>query len=454
MASQSGTSTANSISIAKAIGRESRPTAQIGSDIDYVRVTAGVRNLLIGVVLLVGVLVALSMFVTVDEVSRARGDFAPVQRVQVIQTPEGGALAGIFVRNDDRVRAGQIIAKFRATDLVRDMAQAQLKEAQLQIDIERLAAFTEDRTPNLEQYRAKYPAQVDAAMALNQEEVLRLKRDVDQKNQQIAEVQASLNGAQQKIPGANSSMQIADQVRDRIHQGVRMGVVAQNRQAVVDEQAAEAERTYVGLVSSLDEYKAKIQAIQAERDALVAKAISDARNQRAQLIGQLQQVEQQLAAYRVRSQDIEVKAPVDGIVHKVSETAIGTVIPAGGTVCEIVPTDGGVLMEAHVSERDIGFVHVGQKAIVKADAFDYARFGAVDGTVARISPESNADVPGQEPYFVAEIELARDYIGTDESHVLTPGMTGEASILTGQKSIFEYLLKPIYITFGSALHER
>jgi HlyD family type I secretion membrane fusion protein len=441
-------------SITTAVGRDSRPTIQIGSDADFARVTAGVRNLLLGVVLLVAVLIGLSLFVKVEEVARARGAFAPVRHVQIIQTAEGGELSDIFVRDDDRIRAGQTIAKFRATNLVRDTAQAKVKEAQLQIDIERLDAFAANRTPKLEQYRAKYGPMVDAAMALNQQQVLALKRDVDEKAQEITAVQASLDGAQQKIPGAKSSMQSANDLQNRIREGVRGGVVAPNRQAQVDEQAAEAERTYVALVSSLDEFKAKIQALQAERDALVAKAVSDARSQRADRIEQLREVEAQLTAFRARSEETDVKAPVNGIVRKVSQTPVGTVISAGGTVCEIVPTDGGVLMAVHVSPRDIGFVHVGQKAIVKADAFDYGRFGAVEGTVVRISPESKADAPGQERYFVAEIELERGHVGADKSHVVTPGMTGEANILTGDKTIFQYLLKPIYVTLDSALRER
>ena len=446
MASESG--------ISAAVGRDSRPTTQIGTDVDFARVTAGVRNLLLGVVLLVAVLVVLSLFVKVEEVARAHGAFTPVQHVQVIQTPEGGGLSEILVRDDDRVQAGQVIARFRATNLVRDLSQAQVKEAQLQIDIERLDAFAQNRTPKLDQFRAKFGPMVDAAMAFNQQQVLALKRDVDDKELQIAGVRASLDGAQQKIPDAKSSMQSAQDLQARVRDGVRAGVVAPNRQAVVDEQAAEAQRTYVGLVSSLDEFKAKIQAIQAERDALVAKAVSDARGQRAERIEQLHEVEAQLAAFRARSEDIEVKAPVNGIIHKVSQTPVGTVIAAGGTVCEIVPTDGGVLMSVHVSPRDIGFVHVGQKAIVKADAFDYGRFGAIDGRVARISPESKTDEPGQERYFVAEIELEHGYVGADKSHVVTPGMTGEASILTGDKTIFQYLLKPIYVTLDSALRER
>jgi HlyD family type I secretion membrane fusion protein len=445
---------ASQYSVWTTVGRDSRPTTQIGSDLHYARAIAGVRNLLLGVVLLVATLLGLSVFVDVEEVARARGEFKPVRRVQVIQTLDGGVLAGIFVRNDDRVTAGQIIAGFRSADLKRDLALAEVKEVQALIEIERLSAFAEKRDPDLERFREKYPVIVGAALALHEEKVLHLKRDVDQKKKQIAEVKASLAGAEQEIPAAKFSLQSAHELQDRTREGVRRGVIAPNRQSEVDEQLAQIERNYISLVTSLDVFKARIQAIEAERDALVAKAVSDATSERATYIKQLREAEAQLVAYRTHVEDIEVKAPVNGIVRHVSETIVGTVIPPGGTVCEIVPTDGGILMEARVSPRDIGFVHVGQKVIVKADTFDYGRFGAVEGKLTRISPDSKAVIPGARPFFIAEVELARDYVGNDPSHVVTPGMTGEASIQTGKKTIFQYLLKPIYATSESALSER
>lgn len=443
----------SSVGIGAAIGRENRPTTQIGSDVDYAGVVNGVRAVLLGVFLLLVTLVVLSLVVHVEEVAAARGDFVPVQRVQVLQTLEGGQLASTYVRNDDRVRAGQIIAKFRDTEPARDLTEVEAKQAKLQIDIEQLDAFATNRTPNLDKYRTKYGAMVDAAMALNKEQVLRLQSEVSDKDEQIAGVQAALNGAQQKIPNAKSSMQSMIDLQDRTREGVRAGIIAVNRQAAVDEQESAAEQAYIALVSSLDGYEARIKALEAEKDATVAQAISTARNQRADLIGQLDAVEAQLQADQSRAADTEIRAPVNGLVHNMSDTPVGTVIPAGGTVCEIVPTDGGVLMQARISSRDIGFVHVGQKVIVKADAFDYGRFGGVEGHIARISPESSKGAGG-EAFFMAEIDLNQGYVGTDDSHMLTPGMTGDASIQTGEKSIFQYLLKPIYVGLDSALKER
>jgi HlyD family type I secretion membrane fusion protein len=238
-----------------------------------------------------------------------------------------------------------------------------------------------------------------------------------------------------------------------MQQGVNMGVIPANRLAQAQEQTAEAERVHTQLVASLDQHNARIREVQAERDAVLAKSAADARNQRSELMVQMDELKATQAAYQSRSADIDVKAPLDGTVQKISETPIGTVIPPGGTVCEIVPT-GGVLIQARVSPRDIGFVQLDQKAIVKSDAFDYSRYGSIPGKVLRIAPSSTVGGPGQAPYFVVEIQLERPNVGADVEHVVTPGMTGEATILTGQKTIFQYLLKPIYTTMDTAMRER
>lgn len=440
--------------IALSIARDRRPTTQIGSDLDYARITRGVRNLLIGVVAVVALLVVVSLFARVEEVARARGEFVPVQRLQVIQTAEGGLLEAILVRNDERVTKGQVLARFRATDLLRDVELTDVRIGRLEIEIERLDAFAVGRDPELGKYNEKFAPMVKEALELHKQQMVRLQRDLEQKDHQIVEVRASLAAAEQKIPAAKASLQATLELQERTREGARVGVIARNRVAQVEEQAAQAERTYIELVTSLDELKARIRSVEAERASLSAKAASDARNERAERIEQLREANVTQTALRSRSQDIEVKAPINGIVHKVSETPIGTVIAPGGTVSEIVPTDGGVLMRARVTPRDIGFIHIGQKALVKADAFDYGRFGAIPGKVVRIAPSSTTAQEGQEPYFAVEIELEQDYVGTDKTHVVTPGMTGEASILTGDKTIFQYLLKPIYTTLDSALHER
>ncbi|MBR0694255.1 HlyD family type I secretion periplasmic adaptor subunit [Bradyrhizobium lablabi] len=435
------------------MAQEQRPAEQIGGDVEYSKVTRGVRMLLIGVVGLVAVLVGLSIIIPVEEVARARGEFVPLGRMQVIQAPEGGALEAVSVQNDQRVTKGQLIAKFRAEDLLRDLARSEVRMAYLAVQIERLDAFALNRPAVFDQYQAKYPGMVKEAVSLGEQQQRELTHNLEEKDKQIEAEKSALDAANREIPSAKTSQDATQELLQRMRQGVDMGVIPANRLAQAQEQAAESERVHTQLVASLDQHSAKIKGLEAQRQAVLAKSAADARNQRSELMVQLDELKATQAAYQSRSADIEVRAPVDGVVQKISETPIGTVIPPGGTVCEIVPA-GGVLIQARVSPRDIGFVRLGQAAIVKSDAFDYSRFGSIPGKVVRIAPSSTVGGPGQAPYFQVEIELDRPHVGADVAHVVTPGMTGEATILTGQKTIFQYLLKPIYTTMDTAMRER
>lgn len=442
--------------IAATIALDRRPASRIGTELDYVHVTRSVRNLLIGVVLLVAVLVALSLFIKVEEVARARGDFTPVERIQAIQTAEGGALEALLVRNDERVEPGQVIARFRATDLVRDLAVSDVRAARLQIEIERLDAFADQREPDLVKFAEKYPRMVEEALQLHRQQVRGMTQSLAQKDQQIAEVKSGLDASQRLVPSMKVKLDAASDLEARVKDGVRTGVIARNRLAEVEAQLAAAQRDYTQEVALVEQQKARIQSLEAERDGVIAKLMTEVRDERSERIEQMNELVATMSAFRSRSTDIEVKAPIRGIIQNISVTRLSSVVPPGGTICEIVPTDGGVLMQARVSPRDIGFVQVGQRVLVKVDAYDYGRFGAVKGKVVRIAPSSTTPPPGQPggPFFMTEVELDQPYVGTDKSHLITPGMTAEANILTGEKTIFQYLLKPIYLTADTAFHER
>ena len=110
-------------------------------------------------------------------------------------------------------------------------------------------------------------------------------------------------------------------------------------------------------------------------------------------------------------------------------------------------------MEVMVTPRDIGFIQVGQKAVVKVDAFDYSRFGSVAGKVKRVSPTSIKLKENGATFYKVQVSLDNPYIGSSE-RLITAGMTGEADIVTGRKSVIQYLLKPIFLTADTAFHER
>jgi HlyD family secretion protein/adhesin transport system membrane fusion protein len=181
---------------------------------------------------------------------------------------------------------------------------------------------------------------------------------------------------------------------------------------------------------------------------------AEAYEKRAAGSGELRQVEEELAALKERVAETVVRSPVSGTVQSVPKTRVGEVIEPGGKVAEIVPGDEGLHLVVRLAPRDVGFVHQGQPAKIKIDAFDYSRYGALDGTVERVSPTTFVDERGV-AYYEIDVGLDRSYFGDDpEQYALVPGMTGEADIKTGDKTVFQYMWKPVYTNLDLAFTER
>jgi adhesin transport system membrane fusion protein len=150
-----------------------------------------------------------------------------------------------------------------------------------------------------------------------------------------------------------------------------------------------------------------------------------------------------------------VRSPVNGTVKQVKINTLGGVIQPGMELMEIVPLDDSLLVEAKVGPKDIAFLHPGQKAIVKLTAYDFAIYGALTGKVEHISADTIKDEHEQESYYLVRVRTDKTDLGTQEKALpIIPGMQAEVDILTGKKSVIEYLFKPLLRAKGRALRER
>ena len=155
-----------------------------------------------------------------------------------------------------------------------------------------------------------------------------------------------------------------------------------------------------------------------------------------------------------RLQRMEIRSSVDGIVQGLSLGSGSAVVEPGQLIMEIVPTDDELVVEARVSPADIGHVKQGQPSDIKIDSYDPAKFGSVKGQVRRISANTYLNEKSQ-PYYRVEISLEKDHLGkASDSLRIIPGMTVMADIITGSKTILDYLLKPINRGMDNAFSER
>ncbi len=161
-----------------------------------------------------------------------------------------------------------------------------------------------------------------------------------------------------------------------------------------------------------------------------------------------------MARLRDRADRTLLRAPITGIVRGLAVHRAGSVVQPGALIAELLPQNGRLVVDARISPRDIGFVAEGQAVNIKVQAFDFSRFGTVHGMVERISAGSFLDEQRQ-PYYRARVALSQPHVGHNPRLArLAPGMTVQADITTGTKTVMQYLLKPIYASTATAFSER
>jgi adhesin transport system membrane fusion protein len=181
----------------------------------------------------------------------------------------------------------------------------------------------------------------------------------------------------------------------------------------------------------------------------------EALNERSQVNQKIAVNEESLRGARGRVTKAELRSPVDGVVNDVQVTTIGGFVQAGEKVMEVVPMGDKLLVETRVTPKDIAFIKVGDKALVKVTAYDFSSYGGLDGRVVQVSADSIYDEATREAYFNVIVETTRAYLNAGGRRLpITPGMMTDTQIITGQKSVLSYLLKPVMKARSDALRER
>ena len=149
-----------------------------------------------------------------------------------------------------------------------------------------------------------------------------------------------------------------------------------------------------------------------------------------------------------------VRSPVEGIIKKINITTVGGVIQPGMDLMEIVPVEDTLLIEAEISPKDIGFLREGMRAVVKLTAYDFAIYGGLEGTLEHISADTVENEKG-DSFYIVHIRTENSYLGSPEKPLeIIPGMKTNIDIITGKKTLMDYLLKPILKAKQNALTER
>lgn len=390
----------------------------------------------------------------VNEMARAKGDVVPDGYVQTVQHLEGGIISHILVEEGQLVKQGQALLRLNGEDSARDLQEMHAKERTLRLQSERLRAFIDGREPNFSHMKDVSPAMIrdqqrmfaDMIDAREQESAV-ISTQIEQKQQVLAALQSRSTTLARTISLVREELTMQE---DLLAKGLTSRLRAIDKRKELEAVSGE----YASVQNNIKEARQSIGEYSTRLKSLNARHRDEAFRQLEAVDSSLAQEGEGLAKQQNRVRRLEVLAPVDGLVKGLEINTIGGVIAPGQPLMQIVPLNASLVVEAKISPKDIGHVRTGKPVQVKVHAFDYTRYGAVEGVLDFISATTFVD-PQQNTYYRGRITLHKNYIGPDPDHnILVPGMTVDADIVTGQKTVLDYLLKPIKTAAYTAFTER
>ena len=408
---------------------------------------------------LIAAFLAWAGLTTLQEVTRGEGKIIPSSKMQVIQSAEPGVVREILVREGQRVEKGDILARLDNTLTSSGLGELSSRAYALEAAVARL------RVEHERGFDAPYQCPAEVAKAAPQacanEQNLRNARRLTLQSQlrvlteRIEAKRRELSSAQASLDSTGRSLTIARDEMALITPLAKSQVVAATDLLKTRREVSELE----GRQSTDQESIARVEAelreanlqFEAQSISFRQEALTDLTEKQAELAV----VRESMRAAADRVNNTDIRSPVGGIVNTLYFNTVGGFVNAGTRVMDIVPVEDQLLVEAKVRPQDIAFIHPGQQATVKVSAYDFSIFGGLDGVVEQVSASSVYDEQSRETFYTVVVKTGKSTLRRNgvENPIL-PGMITTVDILTGEKSVLTYLLKPINKARAEALRER
>lgn len=390
------------------------------------------------------------------EVSIAPGEILPAGLIHNIQHLEGGIIASINVRNGDVMKKGDPLISLSPQSTVADLQKVKSREFYLNLQIERLNAIINNRNPSFVNAYPDEPSKlllISQQQALFDSEIIAQRNAIRTINQQIVSKEGELVRNTNQINSLNKEVALLNEQVNIRKKLSAQGLLARTELLTTQSNLLESLRTLRNLEDSSASAASAIQEKRQLRAEVISAFIRDKKLESGDLLNQLSEVKLDILKLQDRLKRLNMTSPINGIIQALSVSNINAIVSSSEVIMRIVPIDDELIVEARLSPSDIGYIRIGQTVEVKVDSFDSSRFGSAEGIVDIISATTYLDEQ-QAPYYKAKIKIKRSYLGDDSStYILIPGMTVQAHIKIGVKTLLDYLLKPISRGFDNAFHE-
>ena len=415
-----------------------------------------------------------AFFAELDQVTTGMGKVIPSSQVQIIQSLDGGIMQELYVQEGMIVTKGQALVRIDDTRFRSDFAQQEQEVYSLQANVKRLETelnsivITDMAADWREQVRiTKLPLQFSTKLEELEPELIKRQKDeysgrLDSLSNQLEILARQIQQRQQETQELASKIRTLTKSYQLVSRELSLTRPLADKGIVPEVELLKLERTVndiQGELATLRLLRPKVKASQDEailkrREAVFAFS-TETRTQLSDLQTKLSRMSEAQVGAQDKVNKAEITSPVNGTIKSIYINTLGGVVQPGVDIIEIVPSEDQLLIETKITPKDIAFLHPGLPAVVKVTAYDFTRYGGLNGTVEHISADTSQDEEGNSFYLVkVRTELSSLTRDDGTEMPIIPGMLTSVDVITGQRSILEYILNPILRAKDTALRER
>ena len=403
-------------------------------------------------------------FAEIDELARGNGKVIPTDKIQTVQSLDGGIISEIFIKEGDIVKFDDPLMKIDTTRFQATLEESKqeylsLLAVKARFEIESRIDIDND-LPKIE-FDAKV-LEDDSKYNINEKLLLEnrfrelkssinvLKSQENQKIQELREIESTIRKLSDSLGFIEEQRKT---IRKLVERGVKsnfdlLNIEKEYNQTKGDLQTAKLSisRSNYAINEAQNKIKEKINIFKSEASNELQKAVSQINRFEAKLVGDRDKVAK-----------TTITSPVDGIIKQLNFNTIGGVVQSGIDLIEIVPLSDALVVEAKIDPKDIAFINPSQKAIIKITAYDFAIYGGLDAKIVEISADTIVDKESKEgkSYYRVLVKTDKNYLERKGKRLpIIPGMVATVDIVTGKKTILDFILKPILKVRQDSLHER
>lgn len=409
------------------------------------RTSSGLHKVLWLITFTIFFLLTWAYFSKIDDIVKSQGKIITTTNIQTISSLNGGVLKESYVKEGDHVKKGEVLFKLSDLDYKKDFEKNRQNKMSLLAKIERLKAQSE----GTEIIKNKEVTDFDNEIMQNEIELFNtnekkfnasvnvLKEQLTQRKNDLQDAYKNLDINEQNYALVMNEMKIKKPlVEERIISKVELLQLERTR----NDTLAELKK----IKGSIPTLKSAINEIKKSIEETTQTYRSSSKDELVVAFNDLRQVEEDINFLSQKITDTLIKSPNDGVLNKINIKTIGEAVSPGVVIAEIIPESKFTLAEVKVDPADIGFLYVGQAVRIKLKPYDFSLYGALDGEISYISADTlKDDKDEKKEVYIVHIKAETKYLNNNKKLEIKPGMSVDADIITGKKSILDYILKPI-----------